>query len=101
MENVALKAAMGEGLVHWDGICLELVDHLLNTYPQGEILWVEPLKGPWKYHAVLVLDGIVHDAWNPDVMLSPAEYVLVVFGPDTPWEMNPGHLTRTQPMDEV
>lgn len=93
MENVALKAARVEGLNHWDGLCLELVDYLLRSHPQGEILWVEPQSGPWKYHAVMVLDGIVHDAWHPDVMLPPAEYVQVVFGPHAPWEMNPGGST--------
>jgi len=45
---------------------------------------------PLIYHAALVLDGIVHDAWHPNVRLPPAEYVERVFGPGVTWELNPG-----------
>lgn len=34
----------------------------------------------------LVLDGLVYDAWHPDVRLPPAEYVAEVFG-DVEWEI--------------
>ena len=88
--NVAVEATHKYGLGHWEGLCLELVDHLLHIYPEGETLWVEPTRGPWTYHAVLVLNGVVHDAWHPEIMLPPAEYVARVFGAGTPWEMNPG-----------
>lgn len=74
----------------WDGYCLELVNLLLCEHTTGEILWVEPRTGPWRYHAVLVLDGVTHDPWHPDVRLPPAKYVATVFGRGTPWEMNPG-----------
>lgn len=78
------------GLDYWEGDCLELVNQLLGTYPEADILWIDPKEGPWKYHAVLVLNGIVHDAWHPEVMEPPATFVERVFGHGTPWELNPG-----------
>lgn len=77
-------------LSEFDGWCLELVNDLLHKYPDGEILYLEFVSGPWKYHAALVLDGIVHDAWNPTVRLPPADYVRTVFGDGATWEINPG-----------
>ena len=43
----------------------------------GDILWIDLgcAHPRWKYHAVPVLAGIVHDAWHPEAMLPPAEYV--------------------------
>ena len=80
-ENVAFEIANELGLSHWDGACLELVDHILHRFPAGRTLWIDLINHPeWRYHAVLVLDGIVHDAWHPDVMLPPDEYVRSVFG---------------------
>lgn len=78
----------------YDGLCLELVNELLHQHPSGRILYVEPLLGDdllgkWKYHAALLLDGIVYDAWHPLLRLPPAEYVAAVFGAAT-WEINPG-----------
>lgn len=74
MSNVDLPT----DLAPWDGWCLELVDSLLHQHPTGDILYVEPRPGSrmwrrWKYHAALVLDGIVYDAWHPEVRLPPAE----------------------------
>lgn len=80
----------GYDLDDYDGMCLELVDDLLHAHPSGSILYVEPAGGPWRYHAALVLDGLVYDAWHPDVRVAPAEYVRKVFGDGTPWEVNPG-----------
>lgn len=81
-----------EKLAEWDGLCMELVDELLHSHPTGDILYVD-LEGDalhcWKYHEAIVVDGIVHDPWFPDVRLPPSEYVERVFG-DVPWELNPG-----------
>lgn len=76
----------GSALNEWDGWCLELVDHLLHQHPSGQILYVDNLTGHWKYHAALVLDGLVYDAWHPEARLPPAEYVAAVFG-DVEWEV--------------
>jgi hypothetical protein len=79
-------------LREFDGQCLEMVNELTISHPAGDILYVEnlPLDHVWKYHAALVLDGVVYDAWNPSVRLPPAEYVRAVFGPDATFEINPG-----------
>lgn len=82
-------------LAPWEGWCLELVDSLLHQHPTGDILYVEPnprtrLGRRWKYHAAMVLDGVVYDAWHPEVRLPPAEYVAKVFGEWATWELNPG-----------
>ncbi len=76
----------------YEGLCLELVDHLLHQHPDGAILYIdlEDEPGPWRYHAALLLDGLVYDAWFPEVRLPPEEYVAEVFGEGVVWEVNPG-----------
>lgn len=77
----------------WDGWCLELVNELLHSHPSGDILYVDLEHDPlhrWKYHAAIVLDGLVYDPWHPSARLPPADYVREVFGDGTPWEINPG-----------
>jgi hypothetical protein len=71
-------------LDEWDGICLELVNDLLHSHPEGAILYVDNLPDDhyWRYHAVLLLDGVVYDAWHPEVAgKGPIEYAREVFGP--------------------
>ncbi len=73
-----------EQLEYWDGICIELVNDLLHSHPTGAILYVDnlPIEHEWRYHAALVLDGIVYDAWHPAIKgYSPADYTRIVFGP--------------------
>ncbi len=78
-------------LAEWEGNCLELVDDFLHRHPTGHILYVELDDHPrWRYHAALLLDGIVYDAWHPTVQLPPAEYVETVFGSGVTWEIDPG-----------
>lgn len=76
-------------LCEWEGWCLELVNELLGSHPTGHILYVENIPDDfgWKYHAALVLDGVVRDAWFPAACLPPAEYVRSVFGPGATWEV--------------
>lgn len=92
--NIAADVADDLGLDHWEYQCLELMDavfHQVADDSRCDVLWVEldwTWLG-WSYHCVPVVDGIVHDAWHPDAMLPPEEYVEVVF-PGAPWELNPG-----------
>ena len=79
--------ALPTDLEPWDGFCLELVNDLLHKHPTGQVLYVEPEFGPWRYHAAMLLDGIVYDAWHPEVRLPPAEYVRSVFGDSATWEV--------------
>lgn len=82
-----------EQLDAWDGLCLELVNELLHSHPDGDILYIDLEGDPlhlWRYHAAIVVRGVVHDPWFPDARLPPAEYVERVFGSDVPWEINPG-----------
>ena len=58
-------------LLEWDGLCMELVNELLHSHPNGEILWIDNPIPRWKYHVALVLEGIVYDAWYPNVRLPP------------------------------
>lgn len=76
-------------LEEWEGVCLELVDALLWNHPEGQLLYVENLPPyfGWRYHAAFVYEGVVYDAWHPDVRLPPAEYVRKVFGPKAKWEI--------------
>lgn len=76
-------------LDEWDGLCLEWVDEQLHAHEDGAILYVdlEAEDHHWRYHAALVLDGIVYDAWFPDLRLPPGEHARQAFGPGVPWEI--------------
>lgn len=89
--NLALAylAHSGETLGDYDGFCMELVDQVQQWKGlERGTLWIEDSEGGvltpparqtrWKYHAVLVVDGLVHDAWHPEV-LPVAEYLEQVF----------------------
>lgn len=86
----------GETIWDYDGLCVELVDGMMHWLGEDtiEILYIKPtdwaktlvLVRPhdheefnWSYHAVSVIDGFVHDAWAPEVILPPEEYVDKVF----------------------
>ncbi len=50
-------------------------------YPAGRgypVLYSVPARIEWDYHAVITMDGIVHDAWC-DKVLELREYVLYMF----------------------
>lgn len=82
---------------------MEWVDAQLGEHPDGDILWIdfEPHQHPhWRYHAALVLDGIVYDAWFPNLGLSPKEHVRQVFGSDVLWEINPGQNEDEEPCNK-
>lgn len=90
--NIALAVAMGcGGLERFESRCMELVDEVLHRHPDADILWVD-LEMPddplsffdWMYHAVPVINGLVHDAWHPEAMLPPPEYVDEVWSDRNP-----------------
>jgi hypothetical protein len=89
----AVVLPTGAALAEYDGFCLDLVDELLHTHPQGMILYVECAHSEagrrrgWRYHAAMVLDGLVYDAWYPSVRRSPADYVKHVFGDWAWWQL--------------
>lgn len=92
MKNEAIRflEERCEGLEDYDGNCGELVDAMMHWLGEGRIriLYIEPrLEGGalllgdhcWSYHMVPVIDGRVHDAWQPDLVVDVEEYVLRAF----------------------
>lgn len=87
----------GVELDEWEGCCIDLAGSLQETYG-GDLLYIEgdDLRGPdgtaWKWHAALLRDGVVYDAWFPHLRLPPDDHVLEAFGPEAGarWEINPG-----------
>ena len=88
--NIALQILeeLGEGLEDYDGFCGELADAVLHRHPGAKILYIEPCckwtylnygDDGWRYHMVAVVDGIVHDAWFPELLLPPEQYVEQAF----------------------
>lgn len=90
-------------LDHYYGLCGELCDEVLHEHPEAKILYIQPhpVAGlfpgvlevwregslvEWSYHMVPVVDGLVHDAWFPEDMLPPDEYVKKIFG-DVLWNI--------------
>lgn len=88
-------------LREWNGACLDLVNDLMHSHPTGDTLWIDNPTPHWRFHAALVLDGAVYDAWHPHVRLPPAAYVAAVFGEDVSWEINPGQAEFGDPFDDV
>lgn len=88
--NIALQVLeeLGEDLDEYHGVCGELADAIMHQYPDAQILYIKPrddLEGLvigdniCKYHMVAVIDGIVHDAWFPELLLPPEQYVKQAF----------------------
>lgn len=86
---VAFLEKEGETIHDYDGMCGELVDGMMHWLGEDQvsILYIKPRDesgiidhgsaslDPWSYHMVAVVDGHVHDAWFPDLVLPPDEYV--------------------------
>lgn len=94
MKNLALAFLdeTGGSLDEYDALCGELADALIHWYGEGrvDILYISPRFDEdvietehepfgWAYHMVAVIDGLVHDAWYPDLILLPDEYVQSAF----------------------
>lgn len=80
MLNLATEylLANNETVADWDGICGELA--IAIEQDGDDFLFVEG-DIPWKYHMVLLRDGLVHDAWCEGDALAPREWLLKMFGP--------------------
>ena len=81
-----------ESLKEYEGFCGELVDAIIHwmgeqrvriMYLQDDGDGLGP-GGCWSYHMVPVIDGHVHDAWFPDYVLPPKEYIRVAFPGQNP-----------------
>ena len=88
--NIALQILeeLGEELEDYEGFCGELADQVLHRNPDAQILYIKPAyefgflnykDDGWRYHMVAVVDGIVHDAWFPELLLPPEQYVEKAF----------------------
>jgi len=82
----------GESLGEYDGLCGELVDGIIQWLGEHRVR-IMYLKGGeeglgsngcWSYHMVPVIDGMVHDAWFPNLIIPPKEYVRIAFPGQTP-----------------
>lgn len=77
-----------EVLEEWEGLCLELVDELLHSHPEGRVLYIELAGHPrWTWHAALLLDGVVYDAWKPFARLGPEDHVKTFYPEAVSWEV--------------
>ena len=79
-----------EQVEDYGGICGELTDGIIHWLGEDRvsILHLEEGSGglllasdgwSWKYHMVPIIDGNVHDAWHPRLVLPPAEYIQQAF----------------------
>lgn len=89
--NIALQYLdeNNKTLDEFNGICGELVDAIIHWRSDGSvsILYIEEAFGgliinevnEWSYHMVPVIDNLVHDAWIPNLILGPEEYIKQAF----------------------
>jgi hypothetical protein len=95
MTNVNLASdylkRFGLMIESFEGLCGELCDELLHEHPDAKILYIGPVDPDdhfvmhgadgqiyyWMYHMVPVIDGVVHDAWFPEMLLPPDQYVAI------------------------
>lgn len=54
-------------------------DSLKNQDRHGAWLHKDVNDNKWRFHIVPVVGGIVHDAWNPELLLPPDEYAAKAF----------------------
>ena len=79
-ESLLALAASDETLEDYEGICGELCDMVMHRVPDAEILYVDLDTHPeWKYHMVPIVNGLVHCAWFPTLIVPPRKYVFVAF----------------------
>lgn len=99
---IAFLEESEESLDEYDGMCGELADNILQWLDLGDrvcILYIEPHyplddidngidRWGWRFHMVVLVDGLVHDAWFPTLVLPPDEYIEAAF-PDQElrWEV--------------
>ncbi len=74
----------------YEGFCGELCDGIIHWLGEDRvsILYVQPSSSSddliyglelWRFHMVAVVDGLVHDAWFPDIVAPPHEYAAAAF----------------------
>lgn len=85
----------------YDGCCGDLVDDMMHWLGEDRvrIMYIKPtepkralvrmLHDPlqvfvWRYHMVAVIDDKVHDAWTPEAVLPPDEYIEAAFPGQNP-----------------
>jgi len=107
VKNIAIQFLMDrkEDLVSYSGLCSDLADEICTWIGEDrvQLLFLKPKEGSsivytpnhfgklydnfscdiedcdWDYHIVPVIDGIVHDAWHPELVLQPDEYIKEAF----------------------
>ena len=60
-----LLASMGEDINDYDGLCADVTDMTLRAY-DGHYIYVDGdalNQYDWWYHAVPMVNGMIHDAW--------------------------------------
>ena len=92
--NLAVEylANQFEELEDYDGNCGELTDGIIHWLGEDRvsILYVDHVGDEdacllcasgkvWSYHMVPIIDGEVHDAWHPHLILPPGEYASAAF----------------------
>lgn len=66
-----------ETIDDWEGICGELAS-AIATKESDAIVYVEGDIG-WRYHMVMMRDGVVHDAWC-EAALPLRDWMIEMFG---------------------
>jgi hypothetical protein len=57
--------SIGESIQEWDGKCSDVADEVMERHG-GDLVWVDGDacdQYGWWYHAVPMIDGLIHDAW--------------------------------------
>ena len=79
-----------EQLEDYEGICGELTDGIIHWLGESRVsilhleerfggLLLRSDGGAWIFHMVPIIDGNVHDAWHPHLVLPPTEYIEQAF----------------------
>lgn len=92
IENLALEFLRknNESIEDYDGCCGELTDGMIHWLgedrvsilyikPQLDIYCIQYESFLWAYHMVAVVDGLVHCAWIPHLILKPVGYIMKAF----------------------
>lgn len=86
---VAFLKERNESICDYEGFCGELVDGIIHFLGEDRVdimylaetseAGIQGPAEPWKYHMVPVIDGEVHDAWFPEIVALPTEYLRLAF----------------------
>ena len=110
MENLTIQylESVDRTVDYYPGLCGDLADDVISHLGEDRVslLYIRSARedsciyywsqgrliDSWLWHAAPIIDGMVHDAWFPDLIMIPDEYIRLAFPEqDVQWSIYDGN----------